>query len=157
MRAIILSLFLVVSIITIYGQNLNYTLPDPGNKNVNLVELKGENLTIIDFWATWCKPCVTAMPKINMLYEKYKTQGVNVIGVSMDGTRSRAKISPLVSSLSVTYPIVIDFNNDLSNAFGVSVLPTLIILDKNGKKVFEHEGFSPGDETLIEKAILKYL
>ena len=97
------------------------------------------------------------MPKINSLYEKYKSKGVNVIGVSMDGTRSRAKISPLVNSLFVTYPIVVDVNNDLSNAFGVSVLPTLIMLDKNGKKVFEHEGFSPGDESIIEKAILKYL
>ena len=139
------------------AQNTDIELKTTNNQWVNLQDELAEKVTIIDFWATWCKPCVNAMPKINSVHEKYKDKGVKVIGISVDSPRNQAKVKPLAQSLKITYPILLDSNEELLQEFNVSVLPTLVILNAEGKVVFTHEGFTPGDEKLLEKEIEKLL
>ena len=66
----------------------NFLLKDIESQTQSFESLKGEKLTLIDFWATWCKPCVKAIPKLNEIYKEYKEKGVNIIGVNCDGPRS---------------------------------------------------------------------
>lgn len=128
------------------------------NKNwISLHEMKGEELTIIDFWATWCKPCVSAIPKLNEIYQEYSDRGVTLVSVNVDGPRNQAKVKPFVKAMGVKYPIVLDPNQELVDELNVSAYPTLLVFNSKGKEVFVHEGFNPGDEKIIKEELEKLL
>ena len=135
----------------------NFTLNDLDNKQQSFNELKGEKLTILDFWATWCRPCNKAIPELNKIYNEYKNKGVNVIGINCDGPRSIAKVAPLVKTLQIEYPILIDMNIQLMSELNLSAYPTLVIVNSSGKIVWIHEGFVQGDEIVISDEIAKQL
>lgn len=126
-------------------------------KWISVNELKGEKLTVVDFWATWCKPCVAAIPKLNEISKEYENKGVSFIGVNVDGPRNQAKVKPFVRSLNITYSTLLDPNQELVNELNVSAFPTLLIFDKKGKEVFVHEGFNIGDEKIIRAKLDKLL
>lgn len=135
----------------------DFTLKTVTNENQSYTQLKGEKLTIIDFWASWCKPCLKGIPKIEQLYKNNKDKGVQVIGLNCDGPRSISKVSPLVRNLKITYPVLTDINNTLMQELEVSALPTLLIIDVNNKIVYRHEGFAKGDEYELQEVIDKLL
>ena len=124
---------------------------------VALNDLKGEKLTVVDFWATWCKPCVSAIPKLNTIADEFSAKGVNFIGINVDGPRNQAKVKPFVKTLKINYTIILDPNQELVNELNVSAYPTLLVYNDKGKEVFVHEGFNPGDEKLIKKELQKLL
>lgn len=150
--------FIAISEFDLSAQQVrNFTLNDLNNKQRSFNELKGEKLTIIDFWATWCKPCNKAIPELNKIYTEYKNKGVNVIGINCDGPRSIAKVAPLSKTLQIEYPVLIDMNIQLMAELNLSAYPTLIIANSSGKIVWIHEGFVPGDELVISAEIDKQL
>lgn len=134
-----------------------FDLNDPKGKSLNFEDLKGEKLTIIDFWATWCKPCLNAIPRLIELSEKYHDRGVRFIGISVDGPRSIAKVLPMVETLKIPYPILLDQDMNIANQLSIAAFPTLLFVGPNNKILKFHEGFSSGEEVEIEKEILKYL
>lgn len=139
---------------TISGQTLEYfSLEDLDGEWKTLDDLKGSKVTVIDFWATWCSPCIKAMPKLNNLYEQLAGEGLAVVGISCDGPRSVGLVDPMINSMSITYPILKDIDCELKNAHGFQAYPTLLILDENDEIVFVHEGFRTGDEKEIEQHI----
>ena len=148
-----LTLTLVLLFIGAKAQSINFETKDIDNNWVNLKDLSGERFTVIDFWATWCKPCVNALPKLNKLSEQYKTDGINFIGISVDGPRNQAKVKPFTQTLGISYPVVFDSDQELFSEMNASVLPTLIVLNNKGKEVYRHEGFQPGDEELFAEKI----
>ncbi len=131
----------------------NFKLEDTQSVTQEYNALKGEKLTIIDFWATWCKPCLKAIPELIKLQDEYKSKGVNLIGISCDGPRSVSKVAPLVQTLGVNYPVLLDFNNDLLRDYNISNLPTLLIVNSANKVVYFHEGFNSEDAIEIRKKI----
>lgn len=151
--------YLIFLLLTTYNiafaQKLNYEVKDLNNNWIILEELSGENYTVIDFWATWCKPCVNALPKINQLNKHFSNKKISFIGVNVDGPRNQAKIKPFIRSLEINYSIVLDPDQEIMNDMNVSVLPTLIILDNKQKEVFRHEGFHQGDEKILEVKLLE--
>lgn len=157
------TVMLVFSFVLISGYGLNaqqvrnFVLNDLQNKSQSFDELKGEKLTLIDFWATWCKPCNKAIPELNKLYSQFKGKGVNLIGINCDGPRSVAKVAPLSKSLQIEYPILLDMNAELMNDLNLSAYPTLLMVNSSGKVVWIHEGYVPGDELVIQKEIEKQL
>ena len=149
-------MFLSIQVIT--AQEIeDFTLDNIENEQVSLSEIKGDALTIIDFWATWCKPCTKAMPKLNTLYNQYKDQGVAMIGISCDGPRSISKVAAVANTLDIDYTVLKDINCDVMNSYQYQAFPTLIMLDENNEVVYVHEGFSSGDEKEIEAAIVEHL
>lgn len=159
MKPLILALsFAFFSGYGLYAQQIrNFVLNDLQNKSRSFDELKGEKLTLIDFWATWCKPCVKAIPELNKLYLNYSGKGVNLIGINCDGPRSIAKVAPLTKTLQIEYPVLLDMNTQLMNELNLSAYPTLLIVNSTGKVVWIHEGYVPGDEAAIEKEIERQL
>jgi thiol-disulfide isomerase/thioredoxin len=140
------------------AQNVrNFELKDIENNHRSYNELKGEKLTLIDFWATWCGPCIKAIPELNKIYDIFKSQGVEVIGINCDGPRSVSKVAPFSKSLNIKYPVLIDINSDIRNKLNILAFPTLIIVDANNKVVWIHEGFVSGDTEIIIAEIEKLL
>jgi len=154
-----LIVFLLMSFfISLEAQEIgDFTLDNLDNEQVSLSEIKGENLTIIDFWATWCKPCTKAMPKLNELYNNYKDQGVSMIGISCDGPRSISRVGAVSNNLNIDYHILKDINCEVMNTYQYQAFPTLIMLNAENEVIYVHEGFSNGDEKVIQAAIQENL
>ena len=152
-----LLILLLCSVFFSNAQISDFQVESLDKERLSVADLKGEELTIVDFWASWCKPCVSAIPKINSIYAEFLDKGVTVVGINVDGPRNQAKVRPMVKSLGVKYPILLDPDQELVSEYNVTVFPTLIVLNKKGKQVFVHEGFNPGDEKLIKEELVSLL
>lgn len=141
----------------LHGQEPVFRLRDLDNQWKEYEDLKGDQLTVIDFWATWCQPCNRSIPLLNEISIEFAEKGVRFFGVSIDGPRNQSKIKPFIQSIGVTYPILRDVNSELMSELGVTAVPTMILLDDEGELVYFHEGFRPGDEKTIQKHIEDYL
>jgi len=135
----------------------DFELKDTDNSLKTYNDLKGQKITLVDFWATWCKPCRKAIPELNKLYEEYRSEGLEIIGISCDGPRSTAKVAPLVNSMQIKYPVLLDVNSDIVNNLNLANFPTLLAVDPSGKILYTHEGFETGDEIEIREEIEKLL
>lgn len=155
MKKIVFTLLVFVNIG--YSQSVNFSLEDTQSNVQTYGKLKGEKLTVVDFWATWCKPCLQSIPHLTALQNMFKTQGVNFIGISVDGPRSISKVSPLTESLKINYPVLLDFNNDVMRQFNVANVPSLAIINDKNKIVFFHEGYNSGDEQVLKEKIEELL
>ncbi len=107
-----------------------FELKDMQGVKHRLSEYRGK-VVLINFWASWCRECLTEMPSLNSLYEKFKDKGVVVIGVSTDINNEDIKKS--VKKTRVTYPILVDSEGEVfQQKYAVLGLPTTVIVDKKG-------------------------
>lgn len=130
------------------------TLKDIDGKTVRTDTLSNNGKPfIIDFFATWCKPCNRELTAISEVYEDWQEEtGVKVIAVSIDQAQNINKVKPLVDSHGWTYDVLLDPNSDFKRALGVQTIPYTIIVDGDGKIVYRHNGYVEGaEEELIEK------
>ncbi len=108
---------------------------------LQLGALRG-NILLIDFWATWCPPCRAEMPFFNDLYQKYRDQGVLVIGINIDERESTVR--RFIEKLGITYPVVMGTSRREGRAFGGIVgLPTTFVVDAEGRIRARAVGFHP--------------
>ena len=111
---------------------------------VQISSLHGK-VVVLDFWATWCGPCRQSMPELEKLYQKYKAQGVIVVGVSADEASSQEQIPQVKQALGITYPTVIGMKTpELLKSYDSGSLPTLYVIDKRGNVRYNEAGFDPG-------------
>ena len=108
---------------------------------------------IIDFFATWCKPCNRELDAIAEVYEEWQEEtGVKIFAVSIDQAQNINKVKPLVDNHDWEYDILLDTNSDFKQALGIQMIPYVLIVDGQGKIVYKHNGYTDGAETeLIEK------
>lgn len=135
----------------------NFRLKNIDNRSTTYKSLKGDQFTVIDFWATWCKPCIKSLPKLVEISDEFKSEGVNFVGISIDGPRNLAKVKPFARSLGVNYPVLLDTNSEVMAQLGVQAIPTLLIVNSNDEIVYFHEGYKAGEEIEIREEILKLL
>ena len=152
-----LIIFLIITVLKASQPLPDFKLKDLNNNWITYEDLKGDKLTIIDFWATWCAPCIRLLPQLNIIYEKYHKQGVNVIGINIDAPRNDTKIKPFVKIYKIKYPILKDPTGSLSSKLDIVSIPELLIVNSKNEIVYRHVGYFPGDENLIEQEIEKML
>lgn len=157
MKTLIITILIFLFPCFTTAQVVDFELKDLTNNIRNYNELKGEKLTLIDFWATWCKPCKKAIPALNSIYSAYKEKGVEIIGVNCDGPRSISKVAPLSRSLNIQYPVLLDMDTILKNELNIYQFPTLIMVNSKGAIVWIHEGFVSGDKDVIIEELEKQL
>jgi thiol-disulfide isomerase/thioredoxin len=111
---------------------------------------------IIDFWATWCKPCVAELDAINENYKQWQEEtGVKVFAVSIDDSRSMSRVGPYVAGKGWDYTILLDPNGDFKRAMNVNSVPHTFLFDGSGKLVAQHNNYSAGDEDNLFEEIKK--
>ena len=135
----------------------NFRLRDINNKQLELDSFIGKGPIVIDFWATWCKPCIKYLPKLQKFYSKYKKQGLMIISINEDGPRNYSKIKPFVNSAGLKFPVLLDENSNVMRRYRVLGLPTTILISPEGTIFKVHTGYKPGDEKQLEKEILSLL
>jgi peroxiredoxin len=89
-------------------------------------------LVILNFWATWCRPCTDEMPTLEALWRQYRGRGLVVLGVSVDRGAPRALIEPYVKNLALTFPILLDPDMATAGAWRVSGIPTTFVVRPGG-------------------------
>jgi thiol-disulfide isomerase/thioredoxin len=112
--------------------NLGFTLKDMNGKPVKLSEYKGK-VILLDFWATWCGPCKAEIPNFVELQQQYGSQGLVVLGFSVDDTVD--KLKPFASELKMNYPVLVGLGrDDVQDAFGpIWGIPTTFLISRDGK------------------------
>jgi peroxiredoxin len=131
----------------------NFTLKDIQGNEATLTDFEGK-VVLIDFWATWCGPCVKAMPHMQSLYEIYKEKDVIILGIN-SGER-KDKVEPFLKEHKITYRILLDQRSEVIRKYGVRGIPTFFIIDKKGIIRYSYTGM-PSNEQIIQQNIEELL
>ena len=118
----------------------------------------GKDVIMLDFWSIYCVSCIQEMPSLVALYDKYKDKGFITFGVDLDSFSPR-RVEKFIKGLNfeITYPVIIDRKRQIAMAYKVGMLPTTIIIGKDGKVKLFHIGYKPGDEDEFDHLIKSLL
>lgn len=142
------------------GQNDSKDVP-----SIEVEDLKGRKINfkeatkpgkyyVVSFWATWCVPCKKELSNMVDIAQKWKENfNVEVIAVSTDDSRAKAKVKSYVAGENWPYTVLLDQNQDLTRALGIQQIPFTLIVNDQGKIVYTHNSYVEGDEFEIENKL----
>ena len=134
----------------------HFNLPSiyPDKPSISLQELAGKTV-YIDFWASWCAPCLISLPLYNDMYHRYKDQGLEILAISVD--------NPVEEGLEFLEDTPLDFlipsdpEGETAELFQVIGMPTSYLISPDGEVKLVHMGFRNGDMDIIEAAVKEVL
>jgi len=136
----------------------DFAARDIDGKTVKLSDYFGKQAVLLDFWSTFCEPCLAEMPHLRALYDKYRAQGFVVLAISMDGPETVADVPSFAKRNGMTFPVLLDEDSRIVSLYNPKKsAPLSVLIDKKGNVVRVHEGYNPGDETQIAEAVAKVL
>lgn len=143
------------------GIPANATIPNVKVKTLDGTVVETASLgtsqkpVVISFWATWCKPCLVELQTYHDLYKDWKEElGVEIIAVSIDDSRNARKVPAFAKGRAWEFMVLLDENQDFKRAMNVNNVPHTFIV-QNGRVVWSHSAFAPGDEDDIEAELRK--
>ena len=107
----------------------DFRLADLDGKQQSLSQYRGK-VVLVNFWATWCKPCTTEMPAMQTMYDKLRDKGFVVLAVNE--LEDEAKVRDHIKQHGHTFPVLLDRDNKVANQFGVFGLPVSVFIDEKG-------------------------
>jgi peroxiredoxin len=111
---------------------------------------------LICFWATWCSPCKKELNTYSELYPDWEEEtGVKIYAITIDDQRTVNSVKPYVNSVAWDFDILLDVNKTFSQAMGVNSPPHTFLIDGSGNIVWQHVGYTAGDEEEIHEQLLK--
>ena len=133
----------------------DFMLKSLDGANLRLEEYRGQ-VVLINFWASWCGPCRQEMPLLDRLHHRYEDTGFAVLGVNVEGDADGAQ--EIVDKTNVTFPILIDDGQRVSELYSLEAMPSTVIVDRDGVVRYIHRGYKPGDEAKyveVVKALIR--
>jgi peroxiredoxin len=118
----------------------------------------GKEVVVIDFWTTFCQPCVGSLAHLSKIYSQHKGKGLVVLAVSMDPSDTAGNISPFVRSHGLTMPVAHDLNSRVTDLYNKkSTAPFQVLIGRDGRIIKQRESYQPGDDASIEHDIVAAL
>ena len=124
----------------------NLTLKKMNGKSVKLSEYLNKGPVLINFWATWCSPCKKEMVFLDQFERRYKDNGLSILSISIDSQKSLAHVRSYIRANNYTYDVFLDTNRQVFKKLNGNLMPTNVLIDKDGKVLWRHYGYIPGDE-----------
>jgi cytochrome c biogenesis protein CcmG, thiol:disulfide interchange protein DsbE len=112
---------------------------------------------VMNFWATWCVPCIEELKKEKHIYDEYSKKGVQFLAVSVDDPKTVGRVNSFVKSHRYGFTVLLDTNSEVMRLYQGTVPPYTVLIDKDGNIVYTHVGYRVGDEKKLEQELQKLL
>jgi peroxiredoxin len=133
------------------SQITDFTLESVKGKTFTLSEHVGKKVILMDFWATWCEPCLAEMPHLDRIYQKHKAEGLLVVGIAMDGPESVAEVRAYTERNQLSFPVLLDQESRVVSLYNPRrAAPFSVIITRDGSIFKKRDGYVPGDENDVE-------
>ncbi|MDD5530712.1 MAG: TlpA disulfide reductase family protein [bacterium] len=133
----------------------NFSIPSIEGKTVVLDSLVQNGYVVVDFWGTWCKPCIKSLDTFNKMCDEFKK--VTFLGINENPAYSRNEVKSVVKLHKWKFLILCDENKKVTEALQVKAIPHAFIIGPGRKIVYDHVGYKKGDEQLIRKKLIELL
>jgi peroxiredoxin len=133
--------------LTVGKEAPDFVLPNLNEKSVRLSDYRGK-VVFLNFWATWCKPCREEMPSMEVLYKSFDRDGLVVLAVSIDRVTTKKDIPPFVSSMNLTFPVLVDSWGQTDKRYKLMGVPETYIIDQQG--ILREKIIGPRDWTVLD-------
>jgi peroxiredoxin len=134
----------------------SFTVKNERGNPVRLEDHRGR-VVLLNFWATWCKPCREELPRLEALYQRYRAEGLVVLAVNLDSARDADKARALRDRLGLSFPIAFDPHQNVPSLFDIEKMPSSLLIDRDGVVRYVHAGYAARDEVTIEAMIKREL
>jgi peroxiredoxin len=132
----------------------DFELSTLDGKSVRLSDHLGKDVVLIDFWATFCDPCLAAMPHLEALYQKHKQKGFVVLAISIDGPDSLGLVKTEVSKLGITFPVLLDQETRVVALYNPKTsAPYSVLIGRDGNVIVKKEGYTTGAHGALDRDI----
>ncbi|WP_392339391.1 TlpA family protein disulfide reductase [Moritella marina] len=162
LRDFFISTSIIISVVfstAVFAENSaklapDFSLPGVDNSQINLADYRGK-VVLVDFWASWCTPCIRSFPWMDEMVEKYGEQGFEIIAINMDQEAILAKkfLTRYPNKLTIAF----DPQGVVAEQYEIMGLPNSFILNKQGEIVYKHVGFRLSELDKYEAEILSLL
>lgn len=133
----------------------NAIVKDLSGSSVLMGDVLKNDVVIVSFWATWCKPCQAELDALAEIEDMWADQ-IRVVAISTDDARSASKVKSTVKAKMWPYEVYTDENSTLAKSLNISTIPFVMIVS-GGKTVYSHTGYTPGSERLLVDKALSFL
>ncbi|MFZ5816631.1 MAG: redoxin domain-containing protein [Bacillota bacterium] len=132
----------------------DFTLTTLEGERITLSELKGKAV-VVNFWASWCKPCREEMPHFQMVYDQYRDQGLELLGINVGD--AKPTVTDFVDRVGVRFPILIDVDESAQTAYKILPLPATFFIDREGiiRGVYQFQMSLPQIEDEVKRLLVR--
>ena len=136
----------------------DFELSTVDGRSERLSEHLGKEVVLLDFWATFCEPCLAGMPHLDALYREHQKQGFVVLGIDIDGPDSIAQVKTAVAKLGVSFPILLDQETRVVALYNPKTsAPYSVLIGRDGRILKKQEGYTTGDAGALDRDVLAAL
>jgi thiol-disulfide isomerase/thioredoxin len=154
-RVVLVFLFLGVlaGAVPAFSGYENIVLQDMDGNEVRVDSLLAEGPVVLNFWATWCRPCRVEMPHIEKIAADLASRKVHFAAISLDARNRRTQLEKYIVKNEIKLPVYLDAQGTVAKRFKVAAIPTTVVLNGEAEIHFRTKGYRPGDEVLLKKKI----
>ena len=136
----------------------DFELSTVDGRSERLSEHLGKEVVLLDFWATFCEPCLAGMPHLDALYRQHQKEGFVVLGIDIDGPDSIAQVKTAVSKLGVSFPILLDQETRVVALYNPKTsAPYSVLIGRDGRILKKQEGYTTGGAATVDQDVVAAL
>jgi peroxiredoxin len=118
----------------------------------------GQKVVVMSFWATWCQPCRQELTVLEKLYRKHKEEGLEILAINSDGPDGQSGVRSFVMQQGWSFPVLLDTETRVAALYNPrKAMPMMHIFDRQGKVVYSHSTFQPGEAAVLKAKVLEIL